>query len=195
MKLELLKRLDNSKEGGAEGARLVEQQDPQLDGGDNAAQPGKELVGQQLHQHNHGGGAAAPKKRGRENLIEEEKPVWYRGGDQKQESSLKPSDILKKQRSSKRKWCDNNMEGTGARPKSRAKTTSTTRSGTETTPKISQWLKETTKTLSTQLCSLKHFLNTLTAVNQAACNTENLRNNQAPNMNFLSKLFQKCKKS
>jgi len=46
--------------------------------------------------------------------------------------------------------------------------------------------KETTKTLSTQLCSLKHFLNTLTAVNQAACNTESLRNNQAANMNFLN---------
>lgn len=46
--------------------------------------------------------------------------------------------------------------------------------------------KETTKTLSTQLCSLKHFLNTLTAVNQAACNTENHRNNQASNMTFMN---------
>ena len=125
MKLELLKRLDNSKEGGAEGARLVEQQDPQLDGGDNAAQPGKELVGQQLHQHNHGGGAAAPKERV-ENKVKtgEEKPVWCRGEDQIQEGSLKPSDILRKERSSKRKWTDNNMECTAdARPKSRAKTT------------------------------------------------------------------------
>ena len=49
--------------------------------------------------------------------------------------------------------------------------------------------KETTKTLSTQLCSLKHFLNTLTAVNQAACNTENHRNNQASNMTFMSEFF------
>ena len=31
---------------------LVEQQDPQQDGGDNAAQPGEDLVGQQLHQQN-----------------------------------------------------------------------------------------------------------------------------------------------
>ena len=96
MKLELLKRLDNSKEGGAEGARLVEQQDPQLDGGDNAAQPGKELVGQQLHQHNLGGGAAAPKGRV-DNMVKtgEEKPVWYRRENQIQEGSLKPTDILR----------------------------------------------------------------------------------------------------
>ena len=151
MKLELLKRLDNSKEGGAEGARLVEQQDPQLDGGDNAAQPGKELVGQQLHQHNHGGGAAAPKGRV-ENKVKtgEEKPVWCRGEDQIQEGSLKPSDILRKERSSKRKWTDNNMECTAdARPKSRGKTTPTTRSGTETTPTIAHWLKETTRPIKT----------------------------------------------
>ena len=145
LKLEML-RLDNTWRNVKGEKSMVEQQDPQLYG-DNAAQPGEEQMGQQLHQQNLGGGAAAPKGRG-DNVseTEEEKPVWCRGVDHQKLRSLKPSDILVRERNSKRKWCENHMdETTEDRPKSKAKTTLATEKGAETTAIPAHKLKETTR--------------------------------------------------